>query len=383
MSDVNKTRVVSLSHDGAAITLTSEKVIFADQLRAVAFLCVVIVHWLGIYSLNSTFISSVTGAPAETVGNPSIYGFILPPLPHFNYGPFGVAIFFLISGFVIPFSFKNKSKSGFIFSRLLRIYPTYIACSFVMLAVTYASHIYWKSDVGITPLQFIANITLIAPIFNFKSIDFINWTLSIEIKFYLTCLLLYSSIKTGKTRWLLLTVAFIAVVIFLTKTIAIGSSKEGEFSFSVLKSEFIYIIYMMLGVLIHLLHTKKIGFIKFLSASAFVLLCFAYAWKVGPQNRQFINVGINYIYGYLLFVVAYSLRGCFRPFSAISFLSGVSYPFYALHSIIGYCIIRFVEHKTSSYAISLLSAFLFVLIVSYFAHTTVEKFSIKAGKKTL
>ncbi len=43
-------------------SISSSRVIFAGQLRAIAFLCVVIVHWLGIYSLDHEFISKVTGA---------------------------------------------------------------------------------------------------------------------------------------------------------------------------------------------------------------------------------------------------------------------------------------------------------------------------------
>jgi peptidoglycan/LPS O-acetylase OafA/YrhL len=30
--------------------------------------------------------------------------------PKFGFGPFGVALFFLISGFVIPFSLRNESR---------------------------------------------------------------------------------------------------------------------------------------------------------------------------------------------------------------------------------------------------------------------------------
>ncbi|MFS8942929.1 acyltransferase family protein, partial [Escherichia coli] len=102
------------------------RVIFASQLRAIAFLSVVAVHWLGIYSLNPTFISSVTGAPDVSTGNSAYYISILPPLPYFNYGPFGVSIFFIISGFVLTYSMRNKSPLGYLFARIIRIYPTYI-----------------------------------------------------------------------------------------------------------------------------------------------------------------------------------------------------------------------------------------------------------------
>ena len=55
-------------------------------------------------------------------------GSILRPafLDLFNAGRFGVALFFLISGFVIPFSFKEpRPLLRFALSRFFRLYPAY------------------------------------------------------------------------------------------------------------------------------------------------------------------------------------------------------------------------------------------------------------------
>lgn len=173
----------------------SSRVIFAGQLRAIAFLCVVVVHWLGIYSLDHNFISHVTGAKNEIIGNGAYYISLLPPLPFFNYGPFGVSIFFLISGFVIPYSFKNKSKLGYLKSRAIRIYPTYLLCSLLMISVYSISHVYWGSENEISLTRYLLNATLLSSLFNYESIDYINWTLSIEIKFYIICATIYTAIK--------------------------------------------------------------------------------------------------------------------------------------------------------------------------------------------
>ncbi len=42
-----------------------------------------------------------------------------------NFGAFGVALFFLISGFVIPLSFQSYGRLDFLVARFFRIYPTY------------------------------------------------------------------------------------------------------------------------------------------------------------------------------------------------------------------------------------------------------------------
>lgn len=43
------------------------------------------------------------------------------------FGQFGVAIFFIISGLVIPFSFEKCARKDFLIRRDVRIYPVYIA----------------------------------------------------------------------------------------------------------------------------------------------------------------------------------------------------------------------------------------------------------------
>ncbi|MEG3135987.1 acyltransferase [Rouxiella sp. T17] len=362
-------------------TASVGKVIFADQLRAFAFLCVVVVHWLGIYSLNSAFISVVTGAPKILLGDPDIYKSLLPPLPYFNFGPFGVSIFFLISGFVIPYSLKNKSKTGYIASRLVRIYPTYIACSFLMLLFTIVSHAYWGSELSISLVRFISNITLTSSLLNYESIDYVNWTLSIEVKFYLICLLVYSSIRNGHVMRIVSIPFFIYLVVSFTRNMNIGSNEVGGFSFDALKIELTYASFMFLGILINLMHSKKITIPEFLSSSVIVAICFAMSWRIGPQQNQFIASGANYFYGYLFFIGAYLLREHFIKTRMISFLSNVSYSFYALHSIIGYCIIRFLTGHNVNYPISVIIAFAIVLILSYTLFITIEKKCISIGKK--
>jgi len=44
-------------------------------------------------------------------------------------GGFGVALFFLISGFVIPFSFLRYTRTGFAIARILRLWPAYMRVS--------------------------------------------------------------------------------------------------------------------------------------------------------------------------------------------------------------------------------------------------------------
>ncbi|WP_293002670.1 acyltransferase [Pantoea sp.] len=362
-------------------SISSSRVIFAGQLRAIAFLCVVIVHWLGIYSLDHEFISKVTGASGNNIGNPSYYLSLVPPLPYFNYGPFGVSVFFLISGFVISYSLRKKSRSGYLKSRALRIYPTYIACSVIMMAVYASSHAYWGSEAQIGLSRFILNISLLGSLFNYESIDYVNWTLSIEIKFYLCCAIIYSALKNAALiKVIAMPFLFMAVTV-ITSHFQIGSSEQGHFSFDALKIELIYVSYMILGVLINFFYEKKITSGKFIASTIIVSLCIAASWRIGPQANQFIGTGVNYIYGYIFFFVAFLLNKHIKENRVISFLSEISYSFYALHSVIGYCIIRWMESMGFHYLYSLTVAFTSVLVISYIMYITIEKKSIKLSKK--
>ncbi|WP_148203398.1 hypothetical protein [Sodalis glossinidius] len=44
-----------------------DKVVFADQLRVLAFLCVVIVHWIGVYAIHKDVVSDLTFSPPSEI----------------------------------------------------------------------------------------------------------------------------------------------------------------------------------------------------------------------------------------------------------------------------------------------------------------------------
>lgn len=81
----------------------------------------------------------------------------------------------------------------------------------------------------------------------------------------------------------------------------------------------------------------------------------------------------NYAYSLILFYLCYIGREKFKEIKVISFLSRISYPFYALHSVIGYVLLRIFEKNNFSFAISLLLSFFIVLILSYFVYVIIEK----------
>src|SRR4051812_12421680 len=115
----------------------SPKIGFAHMLRGIAALVVLIGH-LGHVFWMMPALSLYLGSP-EMQPRPWWLAIAIDTyLPVGFVGHFGVALFFLISGFVIPFSLIGRSRGQFAVSRFFRIWPTYaigltITAAFVML----------------------------------------------------------------------------------------------------------------------------------------------------------------------------------------------------------------------------------------------------------
>lgn len=96
-----------------------------------------------------------------------------------RFGYLGVELFFMISGFVIVWSARDRSPAQFVVSRFARLYPAFWLCLAITMVVLWASA-GWLP----TASQFLANLTMIAGYLNEPYIDGVYWTLQVELKFY-------------------------------------------------------------------------------------------------------------------------------------------------------------------------------------------------------
>ncbi|GAA3104684.1 hypothetical protein GCM10020001_022730 [Nonomuraea salmonea] len=108
--------------------------------------------------------------------------------PWFDFGQYGVMVFFLISGYVVPASLERRgSVTGFWTGRLFRLYPLWIL---VALAGTLFGlvPVYWElpDQVADHPLTgAVAHVTMMQDFLQVPSVVNVFWTLSYEMVFYL------------------------------------------------------------------------------------------------------------------------------------------------------------------------------------------------------
>ena len=156
----------------------SERLRYIDALRAIAALLVVWLHAAATFPMSSPQ-TAATGRAFVAI--PSAV----------DVGHVGVVVFFLISGFVIPFSVlpdRAAPVGSFVIKRILRIYPAY------WLSVPLAAFVvFWLWGTAFTTREVLINLTLMQDVFGVRSAEGVYWTLLVELVFYALCVALLVS----------------------------------------------------------------------------------------------------------------------------------------------------------------------------------------------
>lgn len=356
---------------------SSGKITFANQLRGVAVLCVIVTHYLGIYWGARDLVARYTFAPVLEGAKPAFMPYSAPPT--FNYGPFGVALFFLISGFVIPFSLEKMGGLRFLAARALRIYPSYWVAVVLMLGATWLSSCYWHLPFHVDGELLGANLLLVNAELGQPSIDLVNWTLSIEVKFYLVAVLLWPLLRRFPVIMLL---AYAAAVLGLVLLPSVPV-KLGAFDISLdnAKVELMYTVFLFIGTLFHFAVKGRVG-PRTLAAGAVAMYALFFAtWPQTVLADQYWKITANYGYALVVFSLCYCLRKRFRGARALDFFAAVSYPLYLVHAVSGYVVMHILMDRGLPYLVAAPLALLVVLAMATILHYTVELPTANAGKK--
>ena len=165
-----------------------QRIEFLDGLRGLAASLVLIGHVADRICVN-------VGAPA-----------IDRALDYVGFGRIGVVAFFCISGFVIPFSFREPDAvRNFAISRFFRLYPAYWLSLAVFLPLGAAL------GRSVPATQIAANLTMAQAAMGQADVIHVYWTLFYELVFYLLCAIAFALGWLKSARAVLLIVSLLAL----------------------------------------------------------------------------------------------------------------------------------------------------------------------------
>ena len=143
---------------------TGSRLAWLDVLRGLAALAVVFNHF-------GYFVPSAVKGP--------VYQWINP-------GDYGVFVFFLISGYIVPASLERKgSVRTFWVSRLFRLYPLYLLAVAIAVAL-YTVHVGGLRGEGADPeTSILSQMLMMSNVLAGQNLPNVVWSLSYEMIFYL------------------------------------------------------------------------------------------------------------------------------------------------------------------------------------------------------
>ncbi len=152
-------------------------------------------------------------------------------MPTFNIGRFGIMVFFLVSGYIIPASLERRGDvRAFWIGRAFRIYPL---CAVAVGAVVVAGL------AGLTEIRggqdnaalAVAHLTLFQELLGTHNLLLVLWTLSYEMAFYLLVVALFTvrqHQRSGAVAITLAVLAAVSVAAAFTMAVAIGCACSGS-----------------------------------------------------------------------------------------------------------------------------------------------------------
>jgi len=271
---------------------------------------------------------------------------VLPAVQYFDSGRIGVALFFIISGFVIPSSLVyGQSSAAFWTRRFFRLYPLFWLSIPLAVVTTW-----WLWDKPVSAAQVIANATMIPGPLGYRPIQGLYWTLAAELCFYVMCWLLFLGGILRNAKVLAAMSAAFALLFFLQLNCLTGPLRSActimpahvlgwEWGFNLG-----HFSLMFLGALLRVGYEGKLTTSEAVALGgilAFWLVVFPLlgATIYSPQAAaDLIRRHASYPIALTLFLIlAFLWPITFRP---MVWLGKVSYSLYLLHPAVLYLFIR-------------------------------------------
>lgn len=352
-----------------AATRAVSRLRYIDALRAIAALLVVWLH--------------VTQSYAKIDGAGMVDGRWLASVAQdFDIGRMGVAMFFVISGFVIPFSLRMDRPAPigtFLIKRFFRIYPAYwLSIPFSAFAAWWL----WGRPFGVG--DFLVNFTLLQDVVGAKPASGVYWTLLVEIAFYLLCVVLV----LANSLFNPVRIGVLALVLALAHSAGAFALWLGLPLSRPLVFFPLHLSLMLFGTLYRYCVFERSAslparrLLRALTGFLLVILPAGAIWALGPYNNYVVSVAL----GLLLFIVG--TRWLRIESRLTDWLGGISYSIYLFHLPVYYPIYWWLLQQPAGswwraqhIGVYLAVSTALTMVVAAGVHRFVEQPGIRAGRR--
>lgn len=135
-------------------------------------------------------------------------------MPDFNTSRYGIMVFFLVSGYIIPASLERGGRvRAFWIGRLFRMYPLWVAVVLAALAADRLGYAQLREYDGQSDAAVVlAHVTLLQELLGTPNLLLVLWTLAYEMAFYLLVVALFTVRLHQRSGAVAVTLAVLAAV---------------------------------------------------------------------------------------------------------------------------------------------------------------------------
>lgn len=325
-----------------------------DALRGIAAILVVVFHFTAAYGNEIGWTST-------------------QPLFRFTSGQAGVALFFVISGFVIAMTLeRSRTALDFIASRFARLYPAFWFSALLTTGLIVATGF---NPFHLTLQGFLASLTMANGLTDMPFIDPAYWTLTREILFYAFFAAAYFGLGSRHTTSVLLGWIIVTSLynVFVADTNVYACRTAASCGAILLNATFAHLF--AAGALGYKLHRGERT--PLVVASLFLAIAAA-SVSFWPEHgfQPSASLKAAFFVGLVMAAAAGYLTILRSP--VLIFLGAISYSLYLLHQVIGYFLIGGLVRWGLGADLAILTAFCLVLILGTAVCYGVERPSQRA-----
>lgn len=280
-----------------------------------------------------------------------------------SFGHLGVEVFFVISGFVIPFSmyqagYQLKDFKRFLYKRFIRIEPPYVISIAVILIIAYlatTSSLYRGSPLTIDYTGLMLHFGYLNDVAGYDWVAAVYWTLAIEFQFYIIICLIFPLLTKEKGGFYFFCILLLVNMVQLALPLP--------------KCFFNYSLFFTVGIVCFKTFIVKKNFFYYMFLALTILI-------IGFQYPFPVLLAALFPVPFLLFINVQN--------KVFKFLGTISYSFYLLHSVIGNKFVNLSEnfiHNELARSLTVIAGLMLAVFGCYIYYLVIEKPSKDLSQK--